>query len=198
MKSKKKFWIITAAAIAISILLIIAYFAWMSEKVMDEWQNSHGKPSDCAIVLGAAVWDGKPSTAMKERLNVAFQVYRDKLAGHIILSGGVGSGDQLSEAQVMKAYLLEKGVPETAILMEEQSHSTIENLLNSRKIMQERGYSSAIVVTHGFHALRSRLMAESIGIPTSVEPVQIRPIDLKYYVMREAAAITVFELKRFL
>jgi uncharacterized SAM-binding protein YcdF (DUF218 family) len=196
MKYKKKFWIMTATAITILSFFIVFYFAWMSKKVMDDWQNSHGKPSDCAIVLGAAVWDGKPSTAMRERLDIALQVYRDNLVNHIILSGGLGMGDQLSEAQVMKVYLLENGVPETAILMEENSHSTMENLHNSRDIMQEHGYSNAIVVTHGFHALRSRLMAESIGIPTSVEPVQIRPIDLRYYVLREAAAIAVFELKR--
>lgn len=196
MKHKKKLWIYTATVLVALILLTVAYFSWMSGQVMAAWKSSHGKPSDCAIVLGAAVWDGKPSTAMRERLDIALQVYQEKLADKLILSGGVGTGNQLSEAQVMKTYLLGKGVPEAALLLEEQSHSTMENLLNSQVIMHDHGYSSAILVTHGFHALRARLMAESIGIQTSVEPVQIRPIDLRYYVLREAAGIGVFEFKR--
>ncbi|KRF43578.1 YdcF family protein [Paenibacillus sp. Soil787] len=194
MTVKKKLYVRTALVIATLIILTVVYVGWMSSRVMGTWRSSHGQPSDCAIVLGAAVWEGKPSTAMRERLDIALQVYRDKLTDHLILSGGIGAGDSLSESQVMKSYLMEKGVPETSLLLEEQSHSTIQNLLNSQTIMREHGYSSAILVTHGFHALRASLMAKSIGIETSVEPVQIRPIDLRYYVLREVAGITFFEL----
>jgi uncharacterized SAM-binding protein YcdF (DUF218 family) len=196
MKKMKKFWKWGAIATATMMFLTVVYLTWMSGQVMESWKSSHGNPSECAIVLGAAVWDGNPSTAMKERLDIALQVYQEKLADHLILSGGVGTGDQLSEARVMKSYLMEKGIPDAALLLEEQSHSTMENLLNSKVIMRDHGYASAILVTHGFHALRARLMAESIGIQTSVEPVQIRPIDLRYYVLREAIGIAVFKFKQ--
>ncbi|WNQ11934.1 YdcF family protein [Paenibacillus aurantius] len=181
-------------ALAALVLLAGAYFGLMSGKVLSVWRTSHGVPSDCAIVLGAAAWNGKPSPALRERLDIAVEVYRRKLASHLILSGGRAAGEKLSEAQVMKNYLVSQGVPAAALLVEDRSYSTMENLENSKAIMDREGYRSAVLVTHGFHALRASLMARSLGIRTSVEPVQIRPINLKYYVLRECAGIAFFEV----
>jgi len=161
---------------------------------MSVWKSSHGEPSDCMIVLGAAVWDGKPSPAMRERLDIAVQVYQAKLTKHIIVSGGIGADETLSEAQAMKTYLMEKGIPGNDIILEDRSHSTYENLSNSKAIMDDLHFKNAIIVTHGFHALRASLMAESLGIASTIEPVQIRPINLKYYVLRECAGIAAFKL----
>ncbi|WP_223192357.1 YdcF family protein [Paenibacillus sedimenti] len=157
-------------------------------------KHSHGTPSDCIIILGAAVWDGKPSPALRERLDIAVEAYRNGLAPTIIATGGVG-GNEPSEAETMKHFLVEKGIPAEAILLEEQSHTTMENLRNSRSIMEEKGLTNAVIVTHGFHAYRASLMAHSLGIPSTVEPVQIRPLALTYYTLRECAGIAVFSME---
>ncbi|MCR8641643.1 YdcF family protein [Paenibacillus sp. N1-5-1-14] len=182
----------------IVIILAGAYFGIMSYKVMSTWKNAHGKPSDCMIVLGAAVWDGKPSPAMRERLDIAIQVYNEKLSEFIIVSGGKGADEEISEAEAMKTYLVDKGIPASNVILEDQSRNTFENLSNSKKIMEDHQFENAILVTHGFHALRASMMANAIDIRSTVEPVQIEPINLKYYVFRESAGIAVFETYRLI
>ncbi|SDN37228.1 Uncharacterized SAM-binding protein YcdF, DUF218 family [Paenibacillus sp. yr247] len=172
-------------------LITLLYFSLMSWKVIYTWKHSHGTPSDCLIILGAAVWDGKPSPAMRERLDIAVEAYRKGLAPAIIVTGGVG-GNEPSEAETMKHFLTLKGIPADAILLEDKSHSTMENLRNSQVLMKEKGFHTAVIVTHGFHAYRASLMARSLGIPSTVEPVQIRPLALTYYTLRECAGIAAF------
>ncbi|MEW9702125.1 YdcF family protein [Paenibacillus sp. SI8] len=191
MKKQLKICLWFVAALFITAAL---YFSLMSWKVSYIWKTSHGTPSDCMIILGAAVWEGKPSPAMRERLDVAVEAYRNGLAPTLIVTGGVG-GSEPSEAQTMKKFLLDKDIPETAILVEDKSRSTIENLRNSRAIMKEKGLEKAVIVTHGFHAYRASLMARSLGIRATVEPVQIRPLALTYYTLRECAGIAAFALQ---
>jgi uncharacterized SAM-binding protein YcdF (DUF218 family) len=195
---KKSHWFRLGIITMTLILLIGLYFAIMSWLIISVWKTSHGQQSDCLIILGAADWDGMPSPAMQERLDVALQVFKDKLASYIIVSGGKGKDEILTEAEVMKTYLVEKGVPDTVVILESQSNNTIENLQNSKKIMDAQHYKTAIIITHGYHALRSSLIAQSLGISYTVEPVQIRPINLKYYVLRECTAIALFEGSYFI
>jgi vancomycin permeability regulator SanA len=85
---KKSHWFRLGIVTMTLILLIGLYFAIMSWQVIYVWKTSQGQQSDCIIILGAGVWDGKPSPALQERLDVALQVYKDKLANYIIVSGG--------------------------------------------------------------------------------------------------------------
>ncbi|TXK76346.1 YdcF family protein [Paenibacillus sp. N3.4] len=192
MKKKLQTCLWAAAAL---FLIALLYFVLMSWKVNYTWKHSQGTPSDCLIILGAAVWDGKPSPALRERLDIAVEAYRRGLAPNIIASGGKSESEP-SEAETMQKYLMEKGVPKEAILLEDQSRSTMENLENSQKIMKEKGFHKAVIVTHGFHAYRASLMAKSLGISSTVEPVQIRPRALTYYTLRECGGIAVFTLGR--
>jgi uncharacterized SAM-binding protein YcdF (DUF218 family) len=198
INKKKSSWFRLGILTITLILLIGLYFTIMSWQIISVWKTSHGQRSDCLIILGAGVWDGKPSPAMQERLDVALQAYKDKLANYIIASGGKGKDEILSEAEVMKTYLDEKGVPYIAVILEDQSNNTIENLQNSKKIMDARHYKTAIIVTHGYHALRASLIAKSMGISHTVQPVQVRPINLTYYVLRECTGIAFFEGSYFI
>jgi uncharacterized SAM-binding protein YcdF (DUF218 family) len=191
MKKKLKtcLWILVALFIIVTL-----YVSLMSWKVNYTWKHSHGTPSDCLIILGAAVWDGKPSPAMRERLDIAVEAYRKGLAPNIIVTGGAG-GNEPSEAETMKHFLVLKGIPADAVLLEDKSHSTMENLQGSQILMKEKGFQTAVIVTHGFHAYRASLMARSLGIPSTVEPVQIRPLALTYYTLRECAGVASFALE---
>ncbi len=175
-------WLALLAAAAAS------YVAVMSALVLFTWSTSKGKPSDTIIVLGAAVWNGQPSPALRERLDVALQLWKDGMAGSVIASGGVGL-EPVSEGEVMKRWLVERGVPAEVIHVEDRSVNTYENLTFSQDIMKRHGMESAILVTHGFHSLRSSLQARAIGLDATVEPVQIRPEALVYYTLRECAGI---------
>lgn len=178
----------TAAGLLTAFVL---YFGLTSWWILDTWKTSEGASSDCIIILGAAVWNGKPSPALRERLEVALDAWKQGLAPNIIASGG-RTGEKLSEAEAMKLWLVEHGVPERSILEENESTSTQENLTNSRELMKQQGWTDAVLVTHGYHALRSSLMAKSLGIPVTVEPVQVRPLNLAYATIRECAGIAYF------
>ncbi|GAA3408034.1 YdcF family protein [Paenibacillus hodogayensis] len=181
-------WLILRLLLS-ALLLAGLYVGSMSWMIMHTWKTSRGSPADCIIVLGAAVWNGKPSPALRERLDVALDAWNHKLAPMIIATGGIGLPGEPSEASVIKSYLAARGVPAEAILVEDNSRNTRENLANSQELMREHDMRSAVLVTHGYHALRARMTAETLGIPSTVEPVQIKPLRLAYYTLRECGGI---------
>lgn len=172
-----------------AVFAVLLYIGGMSWLILHEWKTSAGMPGDAIIVLGAAVWNGKPSPALRERIEVALDAWNRKLAPRIIATGGIGLPGEPSEAAAIKAYLVARGVPADAILTEDSSRNTFENLQNSRELMKRHDMRSAILVTHGYHALRARLMASMLDIEASVEPVQLRPLRLAYYTLRECGGI---------
>jgi uncharacterized SAM-binding protein YcdF (DUF218 family) len=187
-----------AAGLAVLMAAAMLYVAVVCGMILHTSETARPVPSDCIIVLGAAVWNDRPSPALRERLDTAIQVYRDGLAKRIIVTGGVSSGqaNELSEAAMSRQYLLEQGIPEGAILLEDQSTSTIENLVNSKRMMTEQGYGQAIIVTHGFHTYRAKLMADQVGIEASYAPVRKSVLNFVFYTLRECAGVTVFQLQR--
>ncbi len=180
----------------LSFLVLTGYFGWTSYQIVSTWKSSEGTPSDCIIVLGAAVWNGKPSPAMRERLDVALELFQAGMASQIIVSGGIGQGEK-SEAEVMKEYLVQQGVPAQVVHLEDQARSTWENLRFSQRIMEEQAWSTAIIVTHGFHTHRSLKMAEDLGIQASAEPVTLTPLNIVYYTLRECVALAEYSLKKY-
>ena len=173
------------------ILIMVIYVTGVSWQIIHTWKTAQPEKSESIIVLGAAVWNGKPSPAMRERLDVALSLHRENLAPYIIVSGGAGL-DELTEAAVMQSYLVNNGVPVENVIMEPLSRSTWENLTFSKQIMDDLEFNSAIIVTHGFHTYRALMMAKELGITASAEPVEITPLNVFYYTMRECAAITYY------
>lgn len=121
--------------------------------------------SDCIVVLGARVWpSGRMSTSLLYRCERALKAWQDGVAGNIIVCGGQGDDEPAAEADVMKAYFLENGVPEGNVIAESESVNTIENLKNAKKIMDANGWRTAAVVTNDYHVERSLWIAKDAGI----------------------------------
>lgn len=182
IKIKTIMAVLTLTAAALGTLLL--------GSVLFAWAMASPQEADVIIILGAAVWpDEQPSIALRERLDVALEVWEKGLATHIICSGGIGTYPP-SEAEVMARWLMDRGVPEEAIILEVQARNTQENMLLSKGIMEERGWERAIVVSHGFHIRRSLLMAKEAGLQeVSAAPVQIIPGRIVWYLLRETAAL---------
>lgn len=122
------------------------------------------RSADCILILGAKVRpDGSMSHALRFRCDRAFEAWQAGAAKTIIGCGGVCDGP-VSEASVIRAYLLEKGVPDGNIIMEDQSVNTWQNLINARKIMDERGMHKALMVTSDYHLTRALWMAKKQGL----------------------------------
>lgn len=124
---------------------------------------------DYIVVHGAGLSGAKPTPLLAGRLDKGVQLWEaGKRRAVIIVSGGQGPDEEVSEAEAMRAYLTdERGVPADAIIMEDRSTTTMENLLNSKAIMDARsgaGSYRAAVVTSDYHVFRTAEYAHKIGL----------------------------------
>lgn len=152
---------------------------------------------DAIVVLGAAQYDGRPSPVLRARLETALDAWNRGLAEVIIVTGGNQPGDRFTEAEASQMFLVDGGVPADAILLEELSHSTEENLDGVALIMEERGLKSALIVSDGFHLFRAKYIADSHGIdayglPAAGSPIGRWSVNEFFYVLREAAGVVDF------
>ncbi|MBO7666875.1 MAG: YdcF family protein [Firmicutes bacterium] len=129
------------------------------------------KDKDYLIVLGCGLReDGTPTPLLAGRVERALRFYREQIeqtgkAPLFITSGGQGPNEVISESASMKAYLLEKGVPEEHVLQEDRSASTYENMLFSKEIIRADGKKGKVAyATTNYHVFRSGLMARRVGL----------------------------------
>ncbi len=167
MKSKKHKILIASGTV---IFLLVVFALSVAISIWNYGKVDEKQPSDVAIVLGAAVWDGEVSPVYRERINHGIYLYENGYVDYIILTGGFGEGSYKSDSQVAKEYALSQGVPDDKILIEEKSTITEENLEFSKEIMDEKGLSTAIIVSDPLHMKRSMLMAEDYKINAASSP----------------------------
>lgn len=122
------------------------------------------KESDVIIVLGAQVKeDGTPSVALERRLTAALESYEQNRQT-IIVCGARGTNEPRAEGDVMREWLLARGVQESDVVAETGSFNTRENLRNAKAIMDERGLSQALVVTSDYHVARALMLCRQEGV----------------------------------
>ncbi|MDD4370282.1 MAG: YdcF family protein [Anaerostipes sp.] len=118
------------------------------------------------VVLGCGIRGDRVTPLLASRLDKGME-FDKKNGGQsiFIVSGGKGSDEIVSEAQAMKTYLLEHGIQEDRIIKEDNSTTTRENLLFSKKIMEERTKdASCVIVTNNFHVLRAAIFARNLDV----------------------------------
>ena len=126
--------------------------------------------ADVAVILGAAAYNGEVSPVYRERIDHGITLYEEGYVDRLIVTGGTADQGEESDASAAKKYLLSRGIPEEAVLMEDQSSITQENLENSKAIMEENGYETAIIVSDPLHMKRAMLLAEDAGITAYSSP----------------------------
>lgn len=149
-------------------------------------------PVDAVIVLGAGVNGETPSAALWSRIRAA-EAY---LEGHpeipVVLSGGQGPGEAISEAEAMRRSL--PGVENGRLLLEDRSTNTAENFAFSKELLEERGLDTETaviaVVTNDFHCFRAHMIAQKQGLRTIDVPAELPWwwLTANYY-LREAFAV---------
>ena len=149
--------------------------------------------ADAAVVLGAAAWGSRPSPIFRERINHAIQLYNDGAVEQLIFTGGDGTKSNYTEAEVARQYAIARGVPDSAILLEDQSDSTYSNLANTKVIAANNNIESLIIVSTPFHMRRAMFVANQLDLNAYASPTRttrwreqnsMRP----YLVTREVAA----------
>lgn len=120
--------------------------------------HSNKEKFDVIIVLGyPATKEGKPSPIMRERLNTAAALFKSGYSDFVICTGG-SAHNKYIEAEVMEEYLTSLNIPKDKIIKENKSQNTYANLFNSKNIMKNRGFKSAVVVTSPWHLRRANYL----------------------------------------
>jgi uncharacterized SAM-binding protein YcdF (DUF218 family) len=156
--------------IAIGSCFAIVYFAvllYVGKNVLFDNKIRSG----AILVLGAKSYMGSSyNPCLEARVAHASDLYKQGFAKKIIMSGGTDKEDQKNEALTMKEIAQGLHVPEKDIILEKNSQSTYENILFSKKIMQNNAVKSVIIVTEPFHSPRAALIAKKDGLDFSVSP----------------------------
>lgn len=138
-------------------------------------QNADALSVDAIVVLGSHVRsDGQAGNSLTRRARHAAALYHKKVAAFIVCTGAIGDHAP-SEAQSAAQILQHEGVPDSAILLEEQSHSTWQNIVNTTAICRKRGWTKVVVVSEPYHLWRAERNFRDCGIAAFASPAQNPP-----------------------
>jgi len=152
-----KLMVVAAAALAV-------YVAHLSVRIGRQSTRDEAQPADVILVLGAAEYRGRPSPVLRARLDHALELYLRKLAPRIMTTGGAGGDPVFTEGGVGRSYLIGRGVPSEAVIVETEGESTVQSTAMAGEIMRRMGLHSVIVVSDGYHIFRVKKMLEFRGL----------------------------------
>ncbi|MEV0467659.1 YdcF family protein [Nocardia tengchongensis] len=158
--------------------------------------------ADAIVVLGAAQYDGTPSSVFEARLDQAYKLYRKQVAPMIVTVGGKRVGDNYTEAASGKTYLENQGVPDDRILAVETGSDTLQSVEAVSKALLARGKSSVVLVSDPWHSLRTRTMMRDAGLaawtaPTRTGPAVYTRESQAHGIFRETFALLWYQLTHF-
>ncbi len=166
------------------------------------YDHVEGDP-EVMLILGCQVKPWGPSVLLQDRLNKALDYLEDRPEMTVVVSGGQGPDEHITEARAMADYLMERGVAPEHILLEEKSHNTVQNFRYSRKLLEEVGYdleeNEILVVSNGFHLTRARMLAQRTGfedVSTLAAPSSHIPSRIKMYIREPLALAKSFVFDR--
>lgn len=167
-------------------------------------------PAAAIIVLGAAQYDGRPSPVLKARLDHAVALWRAGVAPRVIVTGGRRAGDRTTEAATSRRYVEDHGVPDSAVLLENEGQTTEQSLRAAAVLLRQLARTTpaaagvpaseappptrAVLVSDPFHMLRLWVLARRYGItaygsPTPTSPISAHPRLAWTYLVRESLKV---------
>ena len=174
--------------------LLGMYLAATFVQVWWATRRDDARPADAILVLGAAQYNGVPSSILRARLDHAYDLYSRDLAPVIVVTGGKQPGDQFTEAAASADYLHSKGVPDDDILREVSGTSSWESLAAASQFLKERSIRSVLLVSDAFHSFRIDAIADELGLDGHPSPTRSSPItglSAARHLVRETAAVAV-------
>lgn len=152
--------------------LVVLYVVVTAVQVVLAGRQHNDGPADAIVVMGAAQYDGTPSGALRGRLDHAASLFEAGMAPRIVVTGGNQPGDRTTEGMAGYVYLRELGVPEDALLVENTSSNTWEQLSATGLILEEAGLERVVLVSDPYHNLRLRGTASEVGLDAVVSPAR--------------------------
>lgn len=177
---------IVAAALLVSYIVFTFLQVWLASR------RDGARPAEAIVVLGAAQFNGVPSSILRARLDHALDLYQRDLAPLIVVTGGNQPGDEFTEATASANYLIEHGVPDEDILREVNGTSSWESLAAASEFLKERDIRRVLLVSDAFHSYRIDAIADELGLEGHASPTRSSPItglSVARHLLRETAAV---------
>ena len=185
-------------ALIAALLLGFSLFTVLETMVVrGSFADESDAPVSAVIVLGAGVNGETPSLTLRTRIDAAAAYLEEHPDVPVVLSGGQGPGEAITEAECMRRALVRRGVDESRLYPEERSTSTQENLRYSRAILGELGVDPAqrvAIVTSDFHLCRARLMwgGDTAAVPAHLpSALYFQCLTVNYFI-REAFGLAAY------
>lgn len=159
-------WVLLTCLLVLTVA--VGYYLVTLAQVYSTGRSDDRDPVDAIVVMGAAQYDGRPSPQLAARLDHVLEIWSDDVAPLVVATGGNIPGDRFTEAEASAAYLSERGIPEEALLLENDGSNSYDSLVGVAEMLDERGLDRVVIVTDPYHALRSELIAEEVGLDASV------------------------------
>ena len=156
------------AVVILGVGLIL--YLYTQVRILTHFKDTSPADLDYIIVLGAQLRGTEPSVVLQYRLDTAVSYLKENPETICIVSGGQGTNEDIPEGAGMKNYLIRRGISEERILSEEESRNTIENILNSKKLLPENASVSDLrigIVTNNFHVYRGLALANRQGLTST-------------------------------
>jgi uncharacterized SAM-binding protein YcdF (DUF218 family) len=189
--SGRALWLLRLSQSAVVLGLVV--FLGTELMIWNAGKRAEPQPSDYLLILGARVKGETVSLSQKARLDQGLAYLKKYPGTPVILSGGQGVGESITEAEAMRRYLVQHGLRDSQVFMEERSTSTYENLIFSRDLLVSQGVDVSsrtfTLITNDFHMLRSELLAHRTGIKVQGFPASTPPYTLPKSYTREFAAL---------
>lgn len=186
-KNRHMKWLLGGCA---AIAMIITVLAVVETGCMVRANLKKPTENATAVVLGCRVYGERASLSLVERLEAAYAYLIENPEAACVVSGGKGDGENISEAECMYRWLVEKGIEKDRIYKEEASTSTEENIAFSKEVIQENGLEERIaIVTSEYQSYRAGMIAKENDIVFGTAPGQTAIWLLPTFYVRELYAI---------
>ena len=197
----RKVWIPVASVCAAVVLFFVVVISMIA---YEAWQQPT-QGADYLVVLGARVRGDRITSLLRYRLDAALDYLSDNPDTMVVVSGGQGPGENLSEAEAMQNYLVDHGIAAERILLDDESLNTDQNIENSIALIQDRQKMTGqhiVIVSNGFHLFRATRIIEkqlSEEEPSGNMTVEGLGAPTKWYVVpnsyaREVLAVVKYKL----
>jgi uncharacterized SAM-binding protein YcdF (DUF218 family) len=158
--------------------LLLLIFGWAAVVIDVLVTGAHegAAPAEAIAVLGAAQYNGRPSPVFRARLDKAAELYRASTAPVVLVTGGIGNRDTVSEAEVGRRYLAQHGIPAQAVIALPPAATTVASITQLGAWYRDRPGKRVVLVSDGFHLLRLRILAGRQGLVVFTSPARTSPI----------------------
>jgi len=178
--------------LSVVILSIIFLWVFLISNIYINSKSQDRKSVDAIVVLGASQWNGRPSPALKARLDHALELYKANVANYIVLTGGIAKGDTISESRVGKNYLNKRGIANSKIIIEEDGKTTKESLKKVSEIKKRYNFKNILFVSHGYHIYRIKKIAADYDMGNVYSSaVEIKDPERKFKLIFKESLITI-------